>query len=72
MNILDIEVNGMKCGGCAKKITQYFKMNSDVENVEVDLENKRVKIISSSEFSSMKVRNDLVELGFSVISLSRS
>lgn len=47
MNILDIEVNGMKCGGCAKKITQYFKMNSDVENVEVDLENKRVKIIST-------------------------
>lgn len=69
---LNIEVDGMNCGGCVKKITGHFSENENVQEVEVYLENKLVKIIGEDKLSNMSVRNELIELGFTVNSIQKS
>lgn len=72
MKTLDIEVEGMNCGGCVKKITEHFLANETVETVNVSLEDKAVKIVGDDSLSNMSVRNELIELGFTVNSIKKS
>lgn len=72
MKTLNIEVEGMNCGGCVKKITGHFQSIDSIEEVKVNLEDQNVLIIGSDDLSNMKVRNDLIELGFSVKSIKKA
>ena len=72
MKKLNIEVEGMNCGGCVKKITSHFQSIDKIEEIKVNLEDKEVLITGSDELSNMKVRNELIELGFSVKSIKKA
>ena len=72
MKTLNIEVEGMNCGGCVNKITGHFQSIDNIEEIKVDLEDQNVLITGSDDLSNMKVRNDLIELGFSVKSIKKA
>ncbi len=72
MKTLNIEVEGMNCGRCVAKITDHFNKNDLIDTVDVDLEAKRVKLIGEEALSNMTLRNELLELGFTVNSIKKS
>tara|TARA_R110002072_G_scaffold534_6_gene4079 strand:+ start:253556 stop:253774 length:219 start_codon:yes stop_codon:yes gene_type:complete len=71
MKKIILEVDGMKCGGCSSKIKEHFLVDEKVENVAVDLESKKVEISGSDDLSNMTIRNEVIELGFSVVSMRK-
>ena len=71
MKKLIIEIDGMNCGGCVKKIKAHFEPLSNIQNIEVYLDDKKVEITGDDDLSNMKVRDDLIELGFSVNSIKK-
>ncbi len=72
MKTLNIEVEGMSCGGCVKKISNHFQNIDGISETKVSLEGQTVTIIADDDLSNMKVRNDLIELGFSVKSIKKA
>ena len=72
MKTLNIVVEGMNCGGCVKKITNHFENVEGVMETTVSLEDKNVIIKGSDELSNMKIRNDIIELGFQVMSIQKA
>ena len=72
MKTLNIEVEGIKCGGCVKKINNHFVEVEGVSETHVQLEDQTVTIVGSDDLSNMKVRNDLIELGFNVKSMKKA
>lgn len=71
MKALNIEVEGMNCGGCVNKIKNHFNEIDQVKETVVNLESQTVKILGEDDLSNMKIRNDLIELGFSVKSIKK-
>ena len=72
MKTLSIEVEGMNCGGCVSKISNHFQNIDGISDTKVSLEGQTVKIIADDDLANMKVRNDLIELGFSVKSIKKA
>lgn len=72
MKILNIEVEGMICGGCVNKISNHFQNADGISETKVNLEGQKVTIIGNDDLSNMKIRNDLIELGFSVKSIKKA
>jgi len=44
MNIVDLQVEGMRCGSCVKHVTQALQPLPGVSRVEVDLPSGRVRV----------------------------
>ena len=72
MKTLNIEVEGMHCGACVNKISNHFQNIDGISDTKVSLEKQTVTIIGSDGLSNMKIRNDLIELGFSVKSMKKA
>lgn len=72
MKTLNIEIEGMNCGGCVNKISSHFQSVDGILETKVSLEEQTVTIIGNDDLSNMNVRNDLIELGFSVKSIKKA
>tara|TARA_Y100000296_G_scaffold57566_1_gene66070 strand:+ start:1196 stop:1426 length:231 start_codon:yes stop_codon:yes gene_type:complete len=72
MKTLNIEVEGMNCGSCVSKVSNYFQSIEGISDTKVSLEGQTVTIIADEDLSNMKVRNNLIELGFSVKSIKKA
>ncbi|PIK13664.1 heavy-metal-associated domain-containing protein [Halobacteriovorax sp. JY17] len=59
-------VEGMKCGGCKGKIEKAFAANSQVLNIEINLEEKSVIFNCEDEASTIELKGLIEEQGFSV------
>lgn len=46
MNVLHLQVQGMRCGGCVKNVTAALKSLPGVRSVEVDLQSGYVTVNS--------------------------
>lgn len=71
MKNLNIEVTGINCGSCVSKIKNHFESIQGVETVNAEKETQLVTISCDEGLSNMKLRNDLLELGFSVTSIKK-
>lgn len=60
---LELDVENVKCGGCASAIQGGLKPLDGVEDVEVEIENSHVSI-SGGPFSETAIREKLAELGY--------
>ena len=60
---MEIQVENLKCGGCARSILNGLVDMPGVSNVEVDQENKLVKF-SSEEASRAQVAEKLRSMGY--------
>ncbi|WP_168196409.1 heavy-metal-associated domain-containing protein [Bdellovibrio sp. NC01] len=63
-----VGVKGMVCSFCAQGITKKFKEQPEVENVDVSLENKYVKLTykDGKTLSHDKIESLLKEAGYEV------
>lgn len=64
---LNLIVDGMHCMKCVARITEALKKIDSVKKVNIDLNKKSVKVISSSQLDASLVENTIEALGFSVI-----
>lgn len=62
--MLDFQVNGMTCGGCARAVTNAVKSVDDAADVQVDLASKRVTVKSTAD--ATKIRSAIAEAGYDV------
>lgn len=61
--ITEIQIENLKCGGCASTITKALLDHKGVENVSVDLEKSIVTI--STTFSDLEqIKQKLAKLGY--------
>lgn len=47
--MVELEVQGMTCGGCASRVSRVAKSVDAAARVEVDLRSKRVRIDSAAD-----------------------
>jgi copper chaperone CopZ len=57
-----IEVENIKCGGCANSIKSALLKLEHVEQVEVDIENEQITV--HGDFDKLVITNKLDELGY--------
>jgi len=60
---IEIQVENIKCGGCAGTIKKKLSEDSRISNVEVDIE-KGVVSIESSESDGAEFREMLLQMGY--------
>lgn len=64
---LNLTVDGMHCMKCVARITEALKKIGSVKKVNIDLDKKSVKVISSSQLDQSTVENVIESLGFKTI-----
>ena len=64
---LNLIVDGMHCMKCVARITEALKKIGSVKKVNIDLDKKSVKVISSSQLDQSTVENVIESLGFKTI-----
>lgn len=64
---LNLTVDGMHCMKCVARITEALKKIGSVKKVNIDLDKKSVKVISSSQLDQSTVENAIESLGFKTI-----
>ena len=52
--MVEMTVNGMRCGPCARAVTEAVRSIDPVAGVEIDLDSKRVSIDSEAEVSRIQ------------------
>ena len=62
-----LTVEGMHCVKCVARITEAVKKINSVKKVNIDLDKKEVKVISSSQLDSSEVAAAIESLGFKVV-----
>jgi len=60
---IELDVENVKCGGCASTIEEGLKSLAGIENVEVEIESGHVSI-SGDSLSEAAIREKLAALGF--------
>ena len=71
MKTLNIAINGMSCNGCVNKIKNNFEDFDGVESIDISLDDKMAVIVLDDAISNMKIRNDIIDLGFEVESIKK-
>lgn len=59
-----IEIQNLKCGGCANTVTKGISKLDNVSNVEVDVENNVVTFEYTDEATLEKVTSTLLKMGY--------
>lgn len=62
---MELEVKDMSCGGCARSITNAVKQVDPAASVDVDIEQKTVKVTST--VPPEDVLNAISEAGYSPV-----
>ena len=52
--MVELTVNGMRCGPCARAVTEAVRSIDPVAGVEIDLDSKRVSIDSDADIGSIQ------------------
>ncbi len=60
---IELDVENIKCGGCASAIEDGLKSLDGIESIEVNIENGHVSI-SGDSLSETAIREKLAALGF--------
>lgn len=66
-----MNVEGIKCGGCASKIKNILSQQKSVTDFDVSVENKMVTISGADDLSGMSLKKSIEELGFSVVGMQK-
>lgn len=62
-----MKIDGMKCDGCVKTVTEKFSQLAGVTNVAVSLEDKTAKITSAEPVAITTLNEALADTKFTVI-----
>ena len=61
-----MEIEGMSCMHCAKKVEDSLKALKGVKNVTVNLEEKKATVVMKQEIANETLKNVVEELGYEV------
>lgn len=61
-----IEIEGMSCMHCAKKVEDTLKVIKGVKQVNVNLEEKKATVVMKQEISNETLKSAVEELGYEV------
>lgn len=61
-----IEIDGMSCMHCVKKVEEALKKVKDVKKVEVSLEEKKAIVTMKQEIANEELKNTIEDLGYHV------
>lgn len=64
-----IEIEGMSCGHCTKKVEMALKDLKEVKRVNISLENKNAEIVLKKEIEDDILKNLIEDLGYKVINI---
>lgn len=64
-----IEIEGMSCGHCSKKVETALKDLKEVKSVNVSLEEKKAEVILKQEVDNDVLKNTVEELGYKVVNI---
>lgn len=59
-----INIDNMKCGGCAGSIKKGLKTYTEVSEVAVDIENETVEITHNDNFPVETLKEKLASMGY--------
>lgn len=62
--ILDVE--GMACGGCEKRIINTLSENANIKEVFASHKDKKVKIKAEKDININEIKTIITDLGFEV------
>ena len=65
-NELIIKIEGMRCGGCSKRVENALSALKEVKNVKVSLEEKQAIVILKKEIDPNVIKETIDNLGFNV------
>lgn len=66
MKKLGFLVEGMKCGSCKGKIEKSLLGNEGISKVDINLDEKTVVLECSDDTSTVEVKGQIEELGFTI------
>lgn len=64
-----IEIEGMSCGHCSKKVETALKDLKEVKSVNVSLEEKKAEVILKQEVDNDVLTNTVEGLGYEVVNI---
>ncbi len=67
MTELNLQVDGMDCGGCEQSIQKAVQQIAGVEGVTADHQSGRVQVIFAAEPDEPAVRSAIEDAGFDVV-----
>ena len=72
-NIVDVKVNGLVCDFCARALEKVFSRRTEVEGIDVDLDNGDVKVElkKGKKLDDKTLKQLVTDSGYSVVSVSK-
>lgn len=68
METIQLNIEGMTCGGCVNSVTNVLKNISGVSSVEVSLEQKRATVIfNPAQSNPAQFKTAIEDAGFDVV-----
>ncbi len=66
MREIDLNVEGMVCGGCEKRVENVLLSLNGIEKVVANHQNNTVLITASNELNIEEVKEKIEDLGFEI------
>ncbi len=71
---VEVDVNGMTCGMCIEAITKELKVTDKVENISVNLDDKKARFSEMKEkkITDAEIRSAIKKAGFEALKIRRN
>jgi copper chaperone CopZ len=67
---IEVDVRGLTCAFCVDSLQRQLKKLPNIEQVEVSLKNKKVRIVSSEEHIDIdQIRGIVIDSGFTPVNI---
>ena len=67
---VEVDVQGLTCAFCVDSLQRKLKKLPNIEQVDVSLKNKKVRIVSSEEHIDLdQIRGIVIDSGFTPVSI---
>lgn len=66
-----INIEGMKCEGCVKRVENVLEAMKEVSEVNVSLENKKANIVLKKDVEDEVIKEKIEALGFGVTQINK-
>ena len=67
---IEVDVQGLTCAFCVDSLQRQLKKLPDIEQVDVSLKSKKVRIVSSAEHMDLvRIRKIVIDSGFTPVTI---
>ena len=67
---IEVDVHGLTCAFCVDSLQRQLKKLPDIEQVDVSLKSKKIRIVSSAEHMDIaRIRKIVIDSGFTPVDI---